>query len=140
MTPPAAQRSWRFVHPDLGGGGLQLAPTGAIQMIEADAAIRQAIMLLLATAPGERVRRPEYGCRLRQLAFWPNDETTAGLAIHYVRQALTRWEPRVEILRVDAGPRPGAPAHLEVALDYRIRASGIEDSLSFSFDLAATDR
>ena len=40
--------------------------------------------------------RPGYGCHLFRLAFAPNDDTTAGLAIHYVRQALERWEPRIE--------------------------------------------
>ena len=67
-------------------------------MVEDDASIRQSLLLLLSTSPGERVMRPDYGCSLRRLVFAPNDDTTAGLAIHYVRQAVERWEPRVEIL------------------------------------------
>ena len=53
-------------------------------MIAGDAAIRQSIILLLTTTPGERVMRPDYGCPLHRLMFQPNDATTAGLAIHYV--------------------------------------------------------
>ena len=68
-----------------------------------EASVRQAILLLLSTRPGERVMRPTYGCDLHRLVFSPNDDTTAGLAIHYVRQALERWEPRIEVIRLDAG-------------------------------------
>ena len=92
-------------------------------MVEGDAAIRQAILLLLSTTPGERVMRPDYGSRLHRLVFAPNDDTTAGLAIHYVRQALRRWEPRVDVLDVDAGPDPDTPSRLTVRVRYRVRAS-----------------
>ena len=80
-------------------------PTGSIAMVEEDDAIRQALLLLISTRPGERVMRPAYGCDLERLIFSPNDDTTAGLAMHYVRQAVERWEPRVEILGVDAVAR-----------------------------------
>ncbi len=100
-------RAWRFLHPDLDVGeeraGLRVAATGALEMVEQHAAVRQAVLLLLSTMPGERVMRPEYGCELHRLAFSPNDDTTAGLAIHYVRRALERWEPRIQLLQVDAG-------------------------------------
>ena len=56
-------------------------------------AVRQSILLLLSTRPGERVMRPDNGCDLYRLAFAPSDDMTAGLAIHYVRQAVERWEP-----------------------------------------------
>ena len=55
--------------------------------------------------------------------FAPNDATTAGLAIHYVRQALARWEPWVEVLDVDAGADPDALEQLVITLRYRVRAS-----------------
>jgi phage baseplate assembly protein W len=94
---------WREVDKPTQSAGLQVGPTGQIDMVEDDEAIRQAILMLLATSPGERVMRPDYGCLLRRVIFSPNDDTTAGLAIHYVRVALERWEPRIEILRIDAG-------------------------------------
>ena len=130
--PTARYRAWRFVHPHLmlreadvpaESAGLQLTPRGGIEMVEEDESVRQAIMILLSTTPGERVMRPEYGCHLRRLAFSPNDDTTAGLAIHYVRRALERWEPRIEILEVDAGRDPARTERLEITLQYRVRAS-----------------
>lgn len=132
-------RAWRFLHPDLDApepfAGLQVSPTGGIDMVEEHSSVRQAVLLLLSTRPGERVMRPEYGCDIHRLVFWPNDDTTAGLAIHYVRLAITRWEPRIEVVRLDAG-RSGDPGRLEVDLHYRVRGTGRAGFVSFAFSLA----
>ncbi|WP_218640504.1 GPW/gp25 family protein [Rhodovulum sulfidophilum] len=127
-----------------GGGasrasGPGAAHTGALALLPEAACIRQDLLLLLLTVPGERVMRPAYGCHLDRLLFQPNDDTLAGLAIHYVRQAVARFEPRIEILRLDAG-RPaeaGAGNLLEIVLSYRIRRSRTEDGLVLQVDLDA---
>lgn len=67
------------------GGGLGLTAAGGLAMTDGDETVRQALFLLLSTTPGERLMRPGYGSRLHRLVFAPNDDTTAGLAIHYVR-------------------------------------------------------
>jgi uncharacterized protein len=137
-------RGWRFVGLDAPGGlrpgaaGPAVTAAGGIRMVEGDAAVRQSLALLLVTAPGERVMRPDYGCPLHRLMFAPNDATTAGLAIHYVREAVRRWEPRVEILRLDAGADPlgeAAASTLFVWLAYRVRVSQRDDLLTLSLDL-----
>lgn len=121
------------------GGGLAATSSGGVAMVDGDQAVRQALLLLLSTMPGERVMRPGYGSRLHRLVFAPNDETTAGLAIHYVRDAIRRWEPRVEVMDVDAGADPDAPWRLLVRLDYRVRASLTAGALTFSVDLRPED-
>jgi uncharacterized protein len=135
----APWRAWRFAHPELdrvrGRPGLALEPTGAIAMVEGDAAVRQAILLLLSTRPGERVMRPDYGCDLHRLVFSPNDDTTAGLAAHYVRSAVETWEPRVEVLHVDAGAVDADPGSLEVLLTFRVRATQRSDAIAFRLSL-----
>ena len=133
-------RAWHFVHPDFDpaireGSGLQFAPTGAVGTISGDASVRQAVLLLLTTSPGERVMRPDYGCELRQLVFSPNDDTTAGLAKHYVKRALDRWEPRIEVLHLDADQSTEDPAHLLIVLEYRVRATQAVDQLELSLNL-----
>ena len=136
MTPI---RAWQFTHPDFSSPderpGLQLAPRGGVAMVSDEDAIHQAILILLSTVPGERVMRPDYGCHLRRLLFAPNDDTTAGLAIHYVRQALERWEPRIEIIGLDATRAPESPHRLDIQLRYRIRATGQIQSLVYPFHL-----
>jgi uncharacterized protein len=146
MIGAARYRAWRFVHPDIvleegaPSGGFQVTPQGRIEMVQDDASIRQSLLLLLSTSPGERVMRPDYGCSLRRLVFAPNDETTAGLAIHYVRQAVTRWEPRVEVLGVDAGRDPIDPERLNIVLEYRVRATRRIDAITYPIDLRGEAR
>ncbi|MET0772708.1 MAG: GPW/gp25 family protein [Candidatus Limnocylindrales bacterium] len=137
-------RAWRFAIPSAlvsdpdrawTSAGLQTTPAGRIEMVEEDASVRQAIMLLISTSPGERLMRPDYGCSLRRLIFAPNDDTTAGLAIHYVRTAIERFEPRVEIISLDAGRDPERPERLDLELRYRVRATRRVDELHLAFDL-----
>jgi phage baseplate assembly protein W len=132
-------RAWRFLHPDLDmpedWAGLSFSPTGGIEMVGERDSVRQAVLLLLSTRTGERVMRPDYGCDLHKLVFSPNDDTTAGLAMHYVRQALDRWEPRIVIERLDAGRDEAYPERLNILLEYRISSSNTKDSLMFSVSL-----
>jgi phage baseplate assembly protein W len=133
-------RAFRFVHPDLDSAaqpvGLNISPTGGIEMVADRESVRQAILLLLSTVRGERVMRPTYGCDLHKLAFMPNDTTTHGMAIHYVRQALERWERRIDILRIDAHASDERAELLEIVLDYRVRRTLITDQLTIHFNLA----
>ncbi|MGH3450247.1 MAG: GPW/gp25 family protein [Haloechinothrix sp.] len=135
----APQRAFRFSGAgfDLAvSGGLSTTATGTVAMVEGDDAIRQAIMLLLSTVPGERLMRPDYGSHLHRLLFAVNDQTTAGLAIHYVRQAIERWEPRVAIVDVDAASDPGLPEQLNIRLTYRVRAGVATEILVYPLDLS----
>lgn len=137
------ERGWLFVHPDYDVGpdaaGLRISPRGGIETVAATASVRQAILLLLSTLPGERVMRPDYGCELHRLLFAPNDDTTAGLAIFYVRRALERWEPRIEIMQLDANRHPERAELLEVTLEYRVRATRQVDRLAFTVSLEAEE-
>jgi phage baseplate assembly protein W len=134
-----AERAFRFLRAGFSDqdGGLTLGATGAVAMVEGDDSVRQAIVLLLSTTPGERLMRPRYGSHLHRLLFAQNDETTAGLAIHYVRQALERWEPRVDIVDLDAAADPRLPERLNITLRYRVRASLAVGTIDYPFDLSS---
>lgn len=109
--------------------GLCVSPQGRLDTVSGLEAVRQSLHLLLRTSPGERVMRPGFGCPLRSLVFSPNDATTAGLAMHYVKEAVREWEPRVEVLSVDAGPDPAQEHLLRIELVYRVIELGDEDSV-----------
>ena len=135
MTAPV--RAIRFAGAGADENGLIITNTGAVSTVSGDGAIRQAIILLLGTVPGERLMRPQYGSYLHRLLFAPNDHTTAGLAIHYVRAAIERWEPRVEILDLDAGADPLEPTRLNIHLSYRVKASLSVESIEYPLDLGS---
>ena len=136
---PGRYRAWSFLSPDIDApeefSGLGVSPTGGIQMVEELASVRQSILLLLSTMPGERVMRPDYGCDLHRLIFAPNDSATAGLAIHYTRQAIEKWETRIEILYLDANPNPDRSGQLDIALEYRLKRLQRMDQITFSISL-----
>lgn len=110
--------------------GFQVAPSGRLETISGDAALKQSLLLLLSTTPGERVMRPTYGCPLERFVFAPNDDTTAGMVIHEVRTAIERWETRVEIVDIDAGPDPDAEARLIVDVTYRSKTTAAVESIA----------
>ncbi|MFJ4171891.1 GPW/gp25 family protein [Paenarthrobacter sp. NPDC089714] len=126
-------KSVAFIHPDFdataGLPGLRITPAGRLATVTDAASVRQALLLLLSTRPGERVNRPTYGCHLFRLAFAPADDTTAGLAIHYVAKAVEQWERRITVLSLDASRSAESPEILEVRLKYRVRTSQLEDEI-----------
>ncbi len=75
--------------------------SGHVVMADSEESIRQAIWIILATAPGERMMRPDFGCGIHELVFAvDNDIGTRTRVAQEVRQALTLWEPRVDLLNV----------------------------------------
>ena len=126
-------KSAAFIHPDFdaaaGPPGLRINPAGRLATVTYSYSIRKSLLLLFSTRPVERVNRPTYGCHLFRLAFAPADDTTAGLAIHYVARAVEQWERRITVLSLDASRSPEAPEVLEVRLKYRVRTSHMEDQI-----------
>jgi phage baseplate assembly protein W len=118
-------RGWAFPIGVNHRGGIALAPG------ESD--IEQSIRIILETAPGERVMRPEFGCGLHRLVFAPNSPTTAGLVAYHVREALGRWEPRVDIENVDVSADPHRDAVLLIEIQYRIRSTNDRRNLVYPF-------
>jgi phage baseplate assembly protein W len=116
-------RGWPFpVKPDAGG---RLAFAGG------DEKIRQSIWLILATAPGERQMRPQFGCGVGDLVFDANTARLRGIVEVKVREALTRWEPRIDVDDVRAETPPDARNHLLIHVDYRVRANNAAYNLVF---------
>jgi hypothetical protein len=112
---------------------VQLDARHSIALAHGEQDIEQAIVIILLTPRGNRPRRPEFGCRIHELVFASNDSTTAGLAAYYVREALAQWEPRIQVLDVDANPDPDQPEFLNILVRYEIKATHDRRSLVFPF-------
>ena len=74
--------------------------TGGIALVTREREIEESIRLILATAPGERPMRPEFGCAVHDYAFAPANASTAGDIAYVVGVAINRWEPRVDLIDV----------------------------------------
>lgn len=102
--------------------------TGGVAMSQYEENIRDCITVILGTRPGERQMLPEFGCRIHELMFAPNTRATATLVSYHVKQALERWEPRIEVTKVDSWPDPGGQVRVQV--HYKIRSTLSEQELS----------
>lgn len=114
---------------------LQMTPRGEIALASGERDIEQSIRIILETSPGERVMRPEFGCRIHELIFAPNDAATEGLLIHYIEQALERWEPRIDLQEVNVSTDPSSGATLLVEIKYETKDSHDERSIVYPFFL-----
>ena len=94
---------------------------GGVSTSEYEQNIRECVTLILGTKPGERQMLPEFGCRIHELMFSPNTRATSTLVAHYVEEALARWEPRVEVTKVDAWPDDRGA--VRVMVHYRIKST-----------------
>jgi phage baseplate assembly protein W len=101
--------------------------------------IQEAIWMILSTAPGERLMRPDFGCNIHDLVFAPNNTSTAGLARFYVEDALIRWEPRIDLEDIEVQADPGDPARLLLSISYRVRTTDSRYNLVYPFYLTRGD-
>jgi phage baseplate assembly protein W len=108
-------RGWRFPITVNGRGGIDWS--------EGPDRVRDAIWLVLNTGYGERVMRPTFGAGVQDLVFQTNTPATRTHLAEAIRQALTRWEPRIELDSVRVDPVPGEPTQALASVEYRLRAT-----------------
>jgi phage baseplate assembly protein W len=118
---------------------LQVDSRGGLALARGEREIEQAIQIILETAPGERVMRPEFGCRIHDLVFAPHDAATEGLAIHYVEEALERWEPRVTVQQISIATDPARDGVLLIEIRYQIKDTHDERSIVHPFCLSGEE-
>ncbi|MFC4584935.1 GPW/gp25 family protein [Sphaerisporangium corydalis] len=122
-------RGWAFPVRLDQGGGIAMTGTG-------DEAIRQSMLTILGTARGERVMRPDFGCRIHDHVFGVRDAATAGAVVESVREALVEWEPRIDVLDVYAVADDTDPNRLLIEINYQVRSSNSRFNLVYPFYLA----
>lgn len=113
----------------------QVSQQGGIVLTNERNEIDQAIHVILSTSPGQRVMRPEFGCRLQELVFSPNNSLTAAQARRFVEEALGMWEPRIIVTRVEVRPHPNQDNCLQIEIEYEVKPTHDRRSLVYPFYL-----
>lgn len=114
---------------------LQLSKEGGLVLSRLEEDIKEAIWIILSTAPGERLMHPDFGCAIHDLVFAPNNTSTASLARFYVEEALVRWEPRIDIDEVEVQADPLNRNQLLISINYRVRTTDSRFNLVYPFYL-----
>lgn len=107
--------------------------TGAIALTDGVADLDSSIEMVLMTAPGERLMRPQFGCRIWDLLFEPVTANLLGLIAEAVRDALAQWEPRIVVDEVKPEPDPDNHALVRIQVSYRVRATNDRRNLVYPF-------
>lgn len=117
---------WSFpVALDPVGGDISLAAYGRD--------VKEAIRIILHTAPGERVMRPRFGCGIHEMVFEEISTTTLFAAEARIRDALVTYEPRIELLDIKIDPFQAMTGLLLITIDYRVRRTNQSDNLVYPF-------
>src|SRR4051794_37503650 len=112
---------------------LRADTTGGVALVSGVREIEESIRLILATAPGERPMRPEFGCAVHDYVFAPADASTAGAVAYAVRVALDRWEPRIELRDVTVRYDEVERGLLYIDVQYALRGTNDPRNLVFPF-------
>ena len=110
---------------------------GGIALAADTTDIDQAIITILSTGIGQRVMRPDFGCKIHDLAFAPINAQTLGLVQRYVEEAIGWWEPRVDVVDIEVTTDPSlrAVGKLIINIRYRVKATQDARTLVYPFYL-----
>lgn len=126
MSKPFLGVGWSFP--------LQVDKSRALKRSEYEESVRQSIWIVLGTAKGERVMRPDFGCGIYDLVFEPNSASTAGSVAQEVRHALLVFEPRIDVLDIRVTAE-GEGEVMLINIDYQVRATNNVFNLVYPFYL-----
>ena len=107
--------------------------TGTVKSVAYEEDIRQSILIILETAPGERVMRPNFGCGIHELVFTAVDSTAIQRIRSVVDEALRRCEARIDVLGITVDEEATTEGKLLVEIEYRVRKTNQTGNLVFPF-------
>jgi uncharacterized protein len=113
---------------------VELDGGGAVTTAQYEESVDQAIWIILGTAKGERLMRPDFGCGIYDLVFGMNSASTSGKIAQEVREALLAHEPRIDVRDVRVEPRDGGQTLL-IHLEYQVRATNNVFNIVYPFYL-----
>jgi phage baseplate assembly protein W len=107
--------------------------TGLVESVAYEDDIKQSILIILETTPGERVMRPNFGCGIHELVFAAVDSTALQRVRSTVEEALRRCEARIDVLAVNVDEAATFDGQLLVEIEYRVRQTNQLGNLVFPF-------
>jgi len=112
---------------------------GDVSASSAETDIRESIRIILGTAKGERLMRPEFGCDIHKHLFSTANPATLNLIERSVQEALVRWEPRIDIESVDARTDDQQPNKVLIEINYHVRTTNSLSNMVYPFYLTEGD-
>lgn len=120
-------KGWKFP--------VEIDERGGVALSQYEEKIRESILIILRTAKGERVMRPDFGCDIHDFVFSTINTSTLTMIESAVKEALVLWEPRIDVLSVQIFKERINDGILLVSIDYRVRKTNTEFNLVYPFYL-----
>jgi phage baseplate assembly protein W len=108
---------------------------GSISCSSYEENIRESILLILGTAKGERLMRPDFGCSIHEYAYGIMDTLTRRKIENAVYEALVNWEPRIEVNEIKTLTEKALEGKILINIDYKVRRSNTQVNLVYPFYL-----
>jgi hypothetical protein len=118
---------------------LRIDRLGALALSSGDTDVKEAIDIILGTAPGERPMRPEFGCGIHNHVFGNIDASTLAKIEYDIRSALDRWEPRIDVVDIKPDLSRIDDGVLLIDLTYKLRATNDVRNLVYPFYLIPSE-
>lgn len=109
--------------------------SGGVALSSHEENIEESIRIVLGTAVGERVYRPDFGCRIHDLLFAPNNAHTRNLVTFYADESLRKWEPRIKEIHCVCKSDPRQDNTLLLEIRYVVRATNSHYNMVYPFYL-----
>lgn len=94
---------------------------GRLPFSEDEQSVREVMLNILLTRPGERLMRPNFGAGLLDFIHQPNNQSTRHLIGDVIKKSLAQWEPRVEVEQVEVLPIPDSISDVHINVRYHMR-------------------
>lgn len=118
-------RGWKFP--------ISINSKGGLSYSSGEEDIEEAIWIILGTSKGERLMLPDFGCGIHDLVFAPMNPATIGDIEYHVKDALIKWEPRIDVLNVRVVQEREEPNKLLIRVDYRVSANNTYYNIVYPF-------
>ena len=115
----------------------EVGPAGAFEWRSGPALVRQSILIILDTEPGERIMRPDFGCGLRRYLMEPNTPATRAAIAREIGAALRAWESRIAVGTVDVTPTDD-PSTVLVSISYTLTRDQSVNTVQATVQVDAT--
>lgn len=106
---------------------------GTVRTAAFEEDIHQSLHIILSTARGERVMRPEFGCGIHELVFGVINTALVTQVKHHVETAIRKFEARIDLLAVDVDDSAAVDGRLVISIDYQVRTTNQSGNFVYPF-------
>ena len=108
---------------------------GKVLVVSGEEDIRQSLLILLSTTPGERVMQPSFGCGLKSHVYDSINENTVTVLKDVIQRAILFFEPRVTVEAIVANSSDAYHGRLDFLIAYTIISTNTRHNIVYPFYL-----